>query len=498
MKVALVAEGCYPFATGGVSTWCDQLISGLSEVTFDVVAVTGGTRDRAVYDMPANVDGLQVVPLWGWGSSPSRPNPAVRALFMSLYRPFLWSALSSEPRHEDFTRALRDLFGFAQRHDLTAAMQTDEAVSLLSEIWGVVHPETSLRMREAVEATELIEHFLRPLSTPVIRADLCHAVSNGIPVLLALAAKWTHGTPLVMSEHGVYLRERYLSFRTVRYRWPVKAILLAIFRRICSTGYASADQIVPVNFYNHRWETRHGADPDTIATAFNGVHAADYPALVQEPPTPTIGWVGRIDPLKDLETLLRAFALVRENRPDVLLRLFGPTPDGNERYEASVRAVADELGLGDAVRFEGPVRPVTTAYQSSTVVALSSVSEGLPYTVMEAMMCGRATVSTEVGGVPEVVGDAGLLVPPRDPVAFAAACERLLADDDLRLQMAADARERALELFQVDQMLQAFRGIYASTLANAASVAPEARLARQHGAHAKAKGRGRHVRVTTS
>lgn len=498
MKVALLAEGCYPFVTGGVSTWCDQLIRGLDEVDFDVVAVTGGTADRAVFDMPRNVGKLVVVPLWAWGSQPSRPNPATRALFMSLYRPFLWAALSGEPRQEEFTRALRELFHFAQRYDLTAALQTDEAVSLLAELWGRVHDEAPLRMREAVEATELIEHFLRPLSAPVVQADLCHAVSNGIPVLLALAAKWTNGTPLVMSEHGVYLRERYLSFRTVRYRWPVKAILLAIFRRICATGYASSDQIVPVNFYNHRWETRHGADPDTIATAFNGVHAADYPALVQEPQVPTIGWVGRIDPLKDLETLLRAFALVREKRPDVVLRLFGPTPEGNQAYEANVRRVADELALGDAVTFEGPVRPVTTAYQSSTIVALSSISEGLPYTVMEAMMCGRATVSTEVG-VPEVVGDAGLLVPPRDPAAFAAACERLLADDDLRLQMAADARERALDLFQIDQMLQAFRGIYTSTLANAPREMPRAApVRRTHGAHARPKRAGRHLRPARS
>jgi glycosyltransferase involved in cell wall biosynthesis len=322
-------------------------------------------------------------------------------------------------------------------------------------------------MHEAVEATDLIEHFLRPLSFPVPRVDLCHAVSNGLPVLMALAAKWTYGTPIVMSEHGVYLRERYLSFRTVRYRWPVKAVLLAVFRGICATGYASADQIVPVNFYNQRWETRHGANPDTIATAFNGVHAEDYPALVDEPETPTIGWVGRIDPLKDLETLVRAFAIVLENVPGARLRLFGPTSEVNLRYEHRIRDLVEELGLADSVTFEGPIRPVTAAYQSSTVVALSSISEGLPYTVMEAMMCGRATVSTDVGGVPELAGEAGLIVPPRDPQAFAESCIHLLLDDDRRHRLAAAARERALELFQIEQMLQAYRGIYTAAAAHA-------------------------------
>jgi glycosyltransferase involved in cell wall biosynthesis len=325
-----------------------------------------------------------------------------------------------------------------------------------------------MSMCDAVEATELVEHFLRPLSAKVVEADLCHTVSNGLPALLAVAAKWTYGTPMVMSEHGVYLRERYLAFRTVRYRWPVKAVLLAVFRRLCATGYAAADAIAPVNVYNQRWETRHGADPDTIATAFNGILATDYPAATTEPEIPTIGWVGRVDPLKDLETLIQAFALVRERVPTAVLRLFGPTPDGNEWYEKILRVLTDELGLAAAVCFEGPIRPVTRAYDASTVVALSSISEGLPYTVMEAMMCGRATVSTEVGGIPELVGEAGMLVPPRDPAAFAEACVQLFSENDLRYRMARQARERALSLFQLDQMLSAFRDIYRRAMTDAA------------------------------
>jgi glycosyltransferase involved in cell wall biosynthesis len=379
---------------------------------------------------------------------------------LALYRPFLRAALDNDAGQEDFTLALRGLFDFAQQRDLTAALQSDAAISLLSETWGDIYDRESMTMLDAVQATELMEHFLRPLSAPVVRADLCHAVSNGLPALLALAAKWTYGTPMVMSEHGVYLRERYLAFRNVKYRWPVKTVVLALFRRLCAAGYAAADAIAPVNVYNQRWETRHGADPDTIATAFNGILAADYPAAQTEPETPTIGWVGRVDPLKDLATLIRAFALVHERVPAAVLRLFGPTPAGNEWYEDRLRVLIDELDLEAVVTFEGPIRPVTRAYGESTVVALSSISEGLPYTVMEAMMCGRATVSTEVGGVPELVGDAGMLAPPHDPEAFAEACAVLLADDALRHRMATDARERALGLFQLGQMLETFRGVY--------------------------------------
>lgn len=461
MRIALLAEGSYPFVTGGVSTWCDQLIRGLPENEYEVVAVAGNSRGRPALALPPNVSGLKIVALWDLApAARRRPRAADEAAFLDLYRPFLTSALDSDAPQEDFTKALRGLFDFAQRGDLTAVLQTDAAIGLLSEIWGDLHGRESMSMLDAVQATELIEHFLRPLSAPVVRAELCHTVSNGLPALLALAAKWTYGTPMVMSEHGVYLRERYLAFRNIRYRWPVKTILLALFRRLCATGYAAADAIAPVNIYNQRWETRHGADPDTIATAFNGILAADYPPAVTEPEVPTIGWVGRVDPLKDLETLIRAFALAHERVPAAVLRLFGPTPAGNEWYEERLRALTGELGLTAAVRFEGPIRPVTRAYGESTVVALSSISEGLPYTVMEAMMCGRATVSTEVGGIPELVGDAGMLVLPRDPSAFAEACIQLLSDDTLRHRTAAQARERALGLFQLGQMLETFRGVY--------------------------------------
>jgi glycosyltransferase involved in cell wall biosynthesis len=438
---------------------------GLDEHEFEIFAIAGSSNERAALELPPNVATLNVVALWDLVTpSRRRLRPADEKAFLVLYRDFLRAALDPAIPQADFTQALRGVFEFAQREDLTAALQTDAAISVLAETWQHLEGADALTMLDAVQATELVEHFLRPLSVPVVKADLCHTVSNGLPALLAVAAKWTYGTPIVMSEHGVYLRERYLAFRNVQYRLPVKMILLALFRRLCATGYAVADVITPVNVYNQRWETRHGADPDAISTAFNGILADDYPVAESEPAVPTVGWVGRVDPLKDLETLIKSFAIVRRRVPGAVLRLFGPTPVGNEWYEEKLHALTESLGLTAVVTFEGPIRPVTRAYAESTVVALSSISEGLPYTVMEAMMCGRATVSTEVGGIPELVGDAGELAPPRDPEAVADACNRLLLDDDLRLQMAAHARERALGLFQLDQMLDAFREVYRRAL----------------------------------
>src|SRR5690606_14350192 len=99
------------------------------------------------------------------------------------------------------------------------------------------------------------------------------------------------------------------------------------------------------------------------------------------------------------------------------------------------------------------------------VTVLSSVVEGFPVGLIEAMLCGRATVSTDVGAVVEAVGGTGLVVPPRNPRALAAACVSLLRDPERRARLGAAARARALELFTVDQNISAFHGLYLETVA---------------------------------
>jgi polysaccharide biosynthesis protein PelF len=116
------------------------------------------------------------------------------------------------------------------------------------------------------------------------------------------------------------------------------------------------------------------------------------------------------------------------------------------------------------VTFEGRIADVRDAYAAGHVVVLCSISEGFPYSLIEAMTCGRACVATDVGGVGEALGDeAGIVVPPRDPAALAAACLTLLRDRDRRTSLGAAARKRALEHFTVDRAVAAFDEIYTVT-----------------------------------
>jgi len=461
-RVTLLTEGTYPHSHGGVSVWCDQLVTGMPDLDFEVVAVTGTGREPLVWDIPDHVSRVVSVPMWGPAPDGRLPRGRSRNQLAAAYEQFLTALLDPRAEH-GFADALYTMARAAADGTLSPFLRGDRAIGILTAVWnrpGLAVREARPSLHDAITATALLEHALRPLATPLPEDGVAHAVSGGVAALPGLAALERHGVPLLLTEHGVYLRERYLGYRTAPYRWPVKAVVLGFFRLLAEETYRRAALITPGNRYNRLWEEQGGADPGSIRTVYNGVDPGAFPMAGPEPERPTLSWAGRVDPIKDLETLIRAFALVRGQLPDAELRLFGGTPRGGEAYRERCEALAAELGHGDAVTFEGRVDDIKDAYAAGNVVMLSSISEGFPFTLIEAMSCGRATVSTDVGGVREAVGDTGLVVPPRDPARMAAAALELLADRDRRRTMGEAARLRVIEQFTLRQTVDTFRSIY--------------------------------------
>ncbi|MBD0709657.1 MULTISPECIES: GT4 family glycosyltransferase PelF [unclassified Streptomyces] len=465
-KVTLLTEGTYPHVHGGVSTWCDQLVRGMPEVDFDILALTGSGREPVAWELPPNVTRHTACPLWGPPPGPARARrsprgPAYRR-FLDAYENLLL-ALLDPGAGCDFAAGLHELAALARRGRLTAALRSEAALRSLMWIWTMPHlPTLAARptVHDALTATDLLEHALRPLAARISGDGVAHAVSSGLATLPALAAQHFEGVPFLLTEHGIYLRERYLGSRADAQSWPVKALMLGFYRELNTLGYRKADLITPCNQYNRRWEERGGAPAARIRTVYNGVDPARFPVAGPEPEVPTLSWCGRIDPIKDLETLLRAYALCRAGLPALRLRLFGPVPAGNEEYLTRLEKLAAGLGVADGVTFEGRVTDVPSAYAAGSVVVLSSISEGFPFSLIEAMSCGRATVSTDVGGVREAVGDTGLVVPPREPALLAAAVTGLLHDGARRAELGRRARQRVVDRFTLHRSVDGFRQIY--------------------------------------
>lgn len=178
-----------------------------------------------------------------------------------------------------------------------------------------------------------------------------------------------------------------------------------------------------------------------------------------------VGIVANLREIKDHRTLLDAVAILAPRFPRLVLVMIGQGP-----AKADLEARIDELGIGTMVRFAGGRANHPNPHRLFDVSVLCSWSEGFPNSIVEAMAAARPVVATAVGGIPDAVeeGVTGLLVPPRDAPALAAALGRLLASAALRIEMGANGLQRARESFTASDVLPLLTGLYAQLLAGRA------------------------------
>ena len=176
----------------------------------------------------------------------------------------------------------------------------------------------------------------------------------------------------------------------------------------------------------------------------------------------TVLAVGRFSREKRFDDLVRAVDEVHRLRRDTAVRL---VLLGEGRERAAIERTIQELGLQQAVELTGHVRDVRPYYRRAQVLAISSVSEGSPNVLLEAMAAGVPVVATAVGGIPEIVshGETALLVKPCDPVSLAAALNQVLSDHGLAARLAGNARQLIAERYSPQARAQALMDLYLQT-----------------------------------
>ncbi|MFI9647260.1 DUF3492 domain-containing protein [Streptomyces sp. NPDC052040] len=509
MRIGLLTEGGYPYVSGDARLWCDRLVRGLGQHEFDLYALSRTERQEREgrLPVPPHVSRVRTAALW---SAPD-PGPAqgrhARRRFTEAYAE-LAAVLCSAPdaaaadEAAEADPAEADRFGSAlyalaelarEQGGLTGALRSETALRALEQACrapGAQRAARTARVPELLRTAEQLERALRPLSLDwygddtLGAADLCHAASGGTAALTGLLAHRFAGVPLLVTEYGLQLRAHYLG--TAHGTPPaVRALIASFHRRLAAETYRRAARITSGNTHTRRWQERLGADRDKLRTVHPGMDTARFTEVGEAPDGAdprTLVWAGRVEPAKDLTSLLHAFAEIREQEPGARLRIVGAPagPEGTGYLEhckaLAARLFPDESGGAhtaeeNPVSFEdigGPELPgPADAYAAGAVVVLSSVVEGFPVGLVEAMLCGRATVSTDAGAVAEVIGGTGLVVPPRDPHALAAACLALLRDPERRARLGAAARARALELFTVEQNVTAFHDLYLEIVSHA-------------------------------
>lgn len=514
VRIGLLTEGGYPYATGEARLWCDRLVRGLPQHEFELYALsrTAEQEERGRVPLPSHVTRVHTAPLWAPADDGRSYRRRERRRFAAAFTELVRGICGADP--DRFADGLYGLAALAwEQGGLYAALRSETAVRAVESACRA--PEASRAVQRAqvadlLEFVDELERMLRPLSLDwyedLREVDVCHATAGGVAAIPGLLAKRFFGSPLLVTEYGVQLRAHYLEHSARDERPAVRALLAAFHTRLAGEIYSQADLLTPGNAHARRWQERCGASRERLRTVYPGMEADRFAEVGEDAACGdphTLVWVGRIEPAKDLIALLHAFAEVRRAEPRARLRIFAtavgpgsggsgsggpasgaPAGAGNHAvghgYLADCRSLAAQLFPDEAadahavgenpVTFEeigGPDAPSTAeAYGSGRVVVLSSVIEGFPITLAEAMFCGRATVSTDVGAVVEVIGGTGLVVPPRNPRALAEACVSLLRDPERAQRLGSAARARALELFTVEQNVNAFQESYLRLLAH--------------------------------
>jgi glycosyltransferase involved in cell wall biosynthesis len=277
----------------------------------------------------------------------------------------------------------------------------------------------------------------------------CHHYSPF--VYASIARLWSPALRIVFTEHG-----RLSDAPPSAKRRTANRVLAHAPREVVTVSAELKQHLVAEGFPTGK-----------VSVIYNGIDVGDVPGgdarrqMRQRLNIPddavVVGTVARLDPVKDLHTLIRAVCQSgRQPQTPLVLLVIG---DGSER--ASLEASAHEAGAGSLVRFVGHREDARDLLAACDVYANSSISEGISLTILEAMAAGLPVVATSVGGTPEIVDTTcGRLVPARDAQALAEALTALAADPALRRLLGRQARARVEERFTLDRMVREYRDTY--------------------------------------
>jgi len=505
LRVMMITEGNYPFHYGGVSTWCHILINLLPDTDFVLYSIIDDPSLPLKFDLPENVVKFINQPLWGirqrlefqqqltlkdiWRiRRKGTDRTVIEERFLPIFREVVEHIFRGGPPQR-FAQALHRLHCLFLEYDYDTLMRSRSAMSCFTDVIHRCAPaalaergysDEKISLSDLCFALQWLYHWLLPIGSPVPEVDIAHAAMAGVCTLVAVMAKLDHDAAFLLTEHGVYLRERYFFEAEKKGGLFLKLFSLLFSLRLTELTYAMADKIAPCCNFNRRWELRHGVDPAKLQTIYYGVDSTNFfpNGRPYESNGLVVIWMGRIDPLKDLFTLLNAAAVVHQERPEIRFRLFGSASPDNQRYFEKCLELRKELGLEDVVEFAGYRSDTVNAYNEGDIFVLSSKSEAFPYVNLEAMLCQRPVVSTAVGGVPEQLEGCGFAVEPCNPQAMANAILQLAADPELRRQFGLESRRKVMEQFSIERFIDQYAQNYhhlsgIPARAECSSVSPE-------------------------
>ncbi|SCP98700.1 Glycosyltransferase involved in cell wall bisynthesis [Anaerobium acetethylicum] len=462
LKVCLILEGSYPYVYGGVSSWTHQYIQAMPDVEFILwcIAAKAEERGKFKFQIPGNVTEIHEVFL----------DDALKMKASGRNKVKLRECEAEELEKLLECRSLNwdTLFELFQNKRMKpmALMTSLEFWNILENICLKKYPFAAFSdFFHTVRSMLLPELFLMTKEVP--EADIYHATATGYSGLLGSMGKWKYGKPFILTEHGIYTRER--EEEILRAKWVIpyyKQQWIDLFYTFSDCAYSHADVITALFERANRIQEDLGCNPQKLRVLPNGVHYDRFSGIPVKKKDGyiDIGAVVRIAKIKDIKTMIYAFAELKISLPESRLHIMGDVDD--EEYFTECRQLVQQLGTEDII-FTGVVN-VIEYMEKFDFTILTSISEGQPLSVLESFAAKRPCVVTDVGCCRELIdgsredaiGAAGICVAPMNKEALTHAMYRMATDENMRMNMGEAGQERVRRYYTHESSMSRYKELY--------------------------------------
>lgn len=464
MRICLILEGSYPYVRGGVSSWTNGYIKSMPEHEFVLWLIGSDSKKRGIfkYEIPENVVEIHEVFLDDALKAPpvkkTRKNQRLNELEIAEHKKLIQNQVFDL---EIVTRLYNQ-----KKMNINTFLMSDAFLDIILEMCHLEFPY--------VPMTELF-HTMRSMFLPALYmmsqevpyADVYHAVSTGYAGLLGAAAKVTTNKPFIITEHGIYTRER--EEEVIRAEWIspyFKQHWIDLFYMIARLSYQHASSVTSLFESAKNTQRILGCDNHKLKVIRNGIQVEQFRniPLKEEDDYIDIGAIVRFHPIKDIKTMIYAFFELKRQVPKARLHILGDVDD--PEYYQECTELIKILKIPD-ILIQGTV-DVRKYLELLDFTILTSISEGQPLSIIESLAARRPCITTDVGCCKELLGgtgndrlgEAGLIVPPMFPQRLAAAMEKLCNSPQLQKEMGEIGRQRVLQYYDSIDMINQYQSNY--------------------------------------
>lgn len=465
MKICIVAEGCYPYVVGGVSGWINSMIKSFPDIEFILLAIVANRSQRAkfAYELPENLTQVYEVYLddydWGKGRKEKHSERLSKKEYQAMRNVVL-------NRRTDWN-ILFDLFR-KKKFSIDDLLMGPDFLHIAQECYKLQYPHIVFSdFLWTLRSIYLPLFFVLKMEVP--KADLYHCVATGYAGVLGCMAKHFHSSSLLISEHGIYTRER--EEELIKAAWVegiYKNIWIEQFKKMSRLAYEQADMVTSLYGHARQLQIELGCPKEKIRVTPNGINTgrlADIPGKTKEDEGMiNVGAVLRVTPIKDVKTMIQSFAFAKKKVPNLRLWIMGPC-DEDEEYAKECFDMVEALGVNDIV-FTGRI-DVREYLGRMDFTILTSISEGQPLTILESFAAHKPVIATDVGNCRELIygdgdefGTAGILTHIMNIEEIAAAMAELAENEGERKAMGERGYKRTMAKYKIEDMKRVYEEIY--------------------------------------